>query len=140
MPSPFLQFPLRQLPLVLHAATEKQITTRKRAHRYLSLFILGTVRSFTVKLPKEVGKDVKGFRRGIAIQRPLADSFTIYSSGGPVIACSDRIKRVGAFPKNSFVLCFIPDDNVPGGFLIIVVGSYQIPMASLSLYGNIHIL
>jgi len=60
VPSPFLQFPRRQLPLVLHAATEKQIAKRKKANRYLftgylSPWIFGAVRSFTVKPPMEVG-------------------------------------------------------------------------------------
>jgi len=60
VPSPFLQFPLTQLPLVLHAATEKKITRRKKANRYLftgylSPRIFGAFCSFTVKLPMEVG-------------------------------------------------------------------------------------
>jgi len=60
VPSPFLQFPRTQLPLVLHAAAEKQIAKRKKADRYLftgdlSAQILGAFCSFTVKLPHEVG-------------------------------------------------------------------------------------
>jgi len=60
VPSPFLQFPRTQRPLVLHAVAEKQIANRKKANRYLftgylSTQILGAVCSFTVKLPYEVG-------------------------------------------------------------------------------------
>jgi len=45
---------------VLHAATEKEITRRKKANRYLftgylSPRIFGAFCSFTVKLPMEVG-------------------------------------------------------------------------------------
>ena len=78
VPSPFLQFPRRQLPLVLQAATEKQIAKSKKANRYLftgylSPRIFGAVCSFTVSLPIEVGLDTQGFGRGIAILLPLAD-------------------------------------------------------------------
>jgi hypothetical protein len=60
VPSPFLQFPRRQIPLVPHAATERQIAKRKKAKRYLfsgylSPQICGAVSSFTVKLPMQVG-------------------------------------------------------------------------------------
>jgi hypothetical protein len=35
VPSPFLQFPRTQLPLVLQAVTGKQVAKRKKANRYL---------------------------------------------------------------------------------------------------------
>jgi hypothetical protein len=86
------------------------------------------------------GKTYKGSDEALPFSWSLPISMMIYSAGGPIIACSDRIKRVGTFLNNCSIVCFILYHGVPCGFLIIVVGSYQILMASLSLYGNIHIL
>jgi hypothetical protein len=86
------------------------------------------------------GKAHKALEQELPFSCRLPISITIYSAGGPIITCSDLIKRVGTFLKNCSIVCFILYDGVPCGFLIIVVGSYEIRMASLSLYFNIHIL
>ncbi|MBW1856456.1 MAG: hypothetical protein JRJ00_17680 [Deltaproteobacteria bacterium] len=86
------------------------------------------------------GKAHKGSDEELPFSCCLPISMTIYSQGGLIIARSDLIKRVWTFLKNCSIVCFIPDDGVPCGFFIIVLGSYQIPMASRSLYCNIHIL
>ena len=58
----------------------------------------------------------------------------------PIITRSDFLKRVGPFFKDCSIGCFVPYNDAPSGFLIIVLGSYQISVASLCLHGNINII
>jgi hypothetical protein len=67
--------------------------------------------------PQTAGIDEEG---KFSISRGLPRSAAIYSFGVLIITCPDFIERVRTFIKNYSVVCFIPHNGVPYGFLIIV--------------------